>query len=421
MHLKTDNSSLPFFKKDFFRLWFSVLIFAAGQYQEQLSVGYIVYELTNSEIQVIFFYTVRVIPIIIFSNYIGYIADLINRKKLLSIIMFLGSVGLFFFSLLMYLEIYNFSIIMIFVFFSGCIWSGVMITQQSYSYDIVGPKFVSQGTALTKGADRIGGIIAGYFSGKLVSNYFHYPFLLSALYHLCSSILILPNSKIANYSPVRNNKEKPKISEILYILKNNNVLLVLIILTITTEIFGFSHNSIMPILVKDVLRGDADDLGFMMILRQLGGIIGILLIIAFGNTQKKGLWLLYSALGMSFCVFFLGLSNSNLIFIVVLFSLNIFSSSCDSLYQIIAQKSVSNKDRGKALGAWTFALGSGPLGYLIIGLIITAVNTYDFTGLINQYYNAPGPQLALNLNGFILILLVLVTFRYAKKLREFKT
>ena len=48
-------------------------------------------------------------------------------------------------------------------------------------------------------------------AGKLVSNYFHIPFLLSALYHLCSSILILPNSKIANYSPVRNNKEKPKI------------------------------------------------------------------------------------------------------------------------------------------------------------------------------------------------------------------
>ena len=91
------------------------------------------------------------------------------------------------------------------------------------------------------------------------------------------------------------------------------------------------------------------------------------------------------------------------------------------MYQIIAQKSVLNKDRGKALGAWTFALGSGPLGYLIIGLIITAVNTYDFTGLINQYYNAPAPQLALNLNGFILILLVLVTFRYATKLREFKS
>ena len=206
MHLNTDNYSLPFFKKDFFRLWFAVLIFAAGTYQEQVSVGYIVYEITNSEIHVIFMYTVRVIPIIIFSNYIGYIADLINRKKLLSIMMFLGSVGMFLFSLLMYFEIYNYSIIMIFVFYSGCIWSAVMITQQSYSYDIVGPKFVSQGTALTKGADRIGGIIAGYFSGKLVSNYFHIPFLLSALYHLCSSSLILPNSKIANYSPVRNNK-----------------------------------------------------------------------------------------------------------------------------------------------------------------------------------------------------------------------
>tara|TARA_B100000029_G_scaffold488127_1_gene544338 strand:+ start:553 stop:1818 length:1266 start_codon:yes stop_codon:yes gene_type:complete len=421
MHLKTDNHSLPFFKKDFFRLWFAVFIFSAGMYQEQISVGYIIYELTNSEIHVILMYAVRVMPVLFFSNYIGYIADLINRKKLLSIFMFLGSIGMFLFSLLMYFEIYNYPIIMTFVFYSGCIWAAVMITQQSYSYDIVGPKFVSQGTALTKGADRIGGILGGYFSGKLVSNYFHIPFLLSALYHLCSSSLILPNSKIANYSPISKSKEKPQISEILSILKNNNVLLVLIILTIITEIFGFSHNSIMPILVKDVLSGDADDLGFMMIVRQFGGIIGILLIIVLGNIQQKGLWLLVSALGMSFCVFFLGLANNSLIFIVALFSLNVFSSSCDSLYQIIAQKSVLNKDRGKALGAWTFALGSGPLGYLIIGLIITAVNTYDFTGLTNQYHNAPGPQLALNLNGFILILLVLVTFRYAKKLREFKT
>ena len=420
MFVEKKKSFYPFFNKDFFRLWFAVLLFAAGTWQEHVSIGYLIYELTNSELQLTFVFAVRFIPFLIISNYIGYLADIINRKNLLSLIMLVGSVGMFGFASLIYFEIYNYFIILTYVFLSGCIWSSVMLTQQSYSFDIIGPKFAAPGTALTKGADRIGGAIGGYFAGKLVSRFFHLPFLLSGVFQLLASMMILSNSKLSKFSPDSKKSNKPNITEILFILKNNKVLLGIILLTIGTEIFGFSHNGIIPVLVKDVLNGDSDDLGFMMVLRQLGGIAGILSIIIFGHIQRKGLWLLNSALGLAFSVLFLGFANNYYIFIIVIFLLNIFASSCDSLYQIIAQKSVPNSDRGKAMGAWVFALGTGPLGYLIMGLIITFVKSNEISWLPLNLYNSPGPQFALNLNGFILIIIVLIAIYYSQKLKEFK-
>ena len=77
---------------------------------------------------------------------------------------------------------------------------------------------------------------------------------------------------------------------------------------------------------------------------------------------------------------------------------------------------MDNKDRGKAMGAWLFTIGSGPLGYLIIGLLSNFIssNLNDF----NSIYNSVGPQMTINITGFILIIISLISFRYAKKLKE---
>jgi len=158
----------------------------------------------------------------------------------------------------------------------------------------------------------------------------------------------------------------------------------------------------------------------MMVLRQFGGIIGLASIVVFGYIQRKGLWLLNAALGLGLCVLFLGFANNYYIFIIVILFLNIFASSCDSLYQIIAQKSVENHDRGKAMGAWVFALGSGPLGYMLIGFIISIIKANKIPWLLLDIYNSPGPQFALNFNGFILVIITGVAIYYAQKLKMFR-
>ena len=121
-------------------------------------------------------------------------------------------------------------------------------------------------------------------------------------------------------------------------------------------------------------------------------------------------------MGFGISLFLLGFQNHYVYFVLISLFVNVFASSCDSLYQIITQRSVDNKDRGKAMGAWLFTIGSGPLGYLIIGLLSNFIsnNINNFSSM----YNSIGPQMTINITGIILIIISLTFLKYAKELKE---
>jgi hypothetical protein len=47
------------------------------------------------------------------------------------------------------------------------------------------------------------------------------------------------------------------------------------------------------------------------------------------------------------------------------------ASLCDVQSQILVQKAVPNEMRGRAMGTWALALGTGPLGHLLMGALIS--------------------------------------------------
>ena len=73
----------------------------------------------------------------------------------------------------------------------------------------------------------------------------------------------------------------------------------------------------------------------------------------------------------------------------------------DLFSQTLLQKLVPNDLRGRAMGAWTTAVGTAPLGNLEIGALATLL----------------GVTTALSLHGAALILVALVTLATFKKLR----
>ncbi len=72
---KSDQPLFGFLTSDFLRLCLAISIFAAGTWQEHVSIGYIVYELTDSEFLLALAFAVRFLPFLLVSNYIGYISD----------------------------------------------------------------------------------------------------------------------------------------------------------------------------------------------------------------------------------------------------------------------------------------------------------------------------------------------------------
>ena len=116
---KPDQPLLGFLTSDFLRLCLAISLFAAGTWQEHVSIGYIVYELTNSEFLLALAFAVRFIPFLIVSNYIGYISDLMSRRTLLIILMLIGSIALFIMSFLITSDFINYYIILFYIFINN--------------------------------------------------------------------------------------------------------------------------------------------------------------------------------------------------------------------------------------------------------------------------------------------------------------
>jgi hypothetical protein len=93
--------------------------------------------------------------------------------------------------------------------------------------------------------------------------------------------------------------------------------------------------------------------------------------------------------------------NYTTILLAVL-AVSAFASASDVLTQSMMQLSVPDRLRGRAMGAWVFAIGSAPLGHLEMGALAAGV----------------GVGTALGINGAALILIGILTTIVAPGLRR---
>ena len=78
------------------------------------------------------------------------------------------------------------------------------------------------------------------------------------------------------------------------------------------------------------------------------------------------------------------------------------ATAADVLTQSMMQLSVPDRLRGRAMGAWMFAIGSAPLGHLVMGALAASV----------------GVGTALGINGVALVLIGVLTTIAAPGLRK---
>jgi hypothetical protein len=159
--------------------------------------------------------------------------------------------------------------------------------------------------------------------------------------------------------------------------------------TAIAEIFGFSHQVMLPILATEVLHVGAAGLGVLTAFRFLGGTLGVVLFTVLSTVHRQGMLLLVvlGLFGSSEMV--LGYATHFWLAIVCVTFINVMAAITDVLHQTLLQFSVSNEQRGRAMGAWVVGVGTAPLGHLQIG---------SLAGLA-------GAQIALAVNGLALVVL----------------
>ena len=380
--------------RDFRLLWVSTLLQSASMGMIWVVTGWLVFEITDSAFMVGVSSALTMIPFFVLGLVSGAVADRVERRTLLITVTLGGAAVSFVIGAVLIADVASLWHILVLVTVGGCVTAFQMTTRQSLTYDIVGPRLALNGLSLNSVSMQVGSIFGSLLSGVIISAYgAGGQYVLIGAMYLASVLFLLPvgarrEAPIGQRPSVTRN-----LADYVGIMRTNRILVTLMALAALTEIFGFTHMSLLPVIAKDVLGLGPIGLGVMTATRQIGGIAGLLTLSSMGNFRHKGLLMfaIMAAFGASLMALMI---STNLIHYVAMLTL---ATGCamavDTLYMTLMQENVPDEQRGRAMGAWTLSIGVAPAGHLGLGGLAGAV----------------GAPLALFASGSVLVVSSLIT------------
>ena len=366
-------------------------------------IGWLALDATQSSSWVGIAFALYYLPNIIFGIIGGGIADRFPRRGLLQSLDF-GAAGLIIlFSGLFVNQTPQAPLVLALTLVLGSLRAIKNPVRLALAYDFAGRQQATRALSGISVASRIGMLIGAIAIGVLTDRFgVAAALILMALMHTAAAGALTGirsrNQRVAaDNTPLWQN-----LSDYVREFRVNRVLLMLVLVTAGIELFGTSYTSALPELATSRLALRADGLGLMHAAQASGGLlIGLLL---FAVSPQKRRTRIYGI-----CVLLLGISIITLGHVsdipTVLLTLAVVSamiSAWDILTQSMMQSCVPDHLRGRSMGAWTFAIGSSPLGQLEMGFLVTAIGI--------------GP--ALYLNGFGVLLVILLAFTATPVLRK---
>ncbi len=401
----TGNSpwAASFQYHDYRLLWSSTVVQSVGMGMEFVAMGWLVLELTDSPFMVGVASAARMAPFFFLGLVSGAIADRVERRLFLRWVTVAGSAISGVVAVVLFRGIDQVWPIIALSAAMGCVWAFTFTVRQAYTFDIVGPEMALNGLSLTAFSQRLGGVFGALAGGFVIARIGidgQYA-VICATYAATAAVLLMTrdSGKAAIEAP---DSVWRNLVGYVHLLASNRTLLLLMLLAAITEVFGFTHQSLLPVLARDELGIGPEGLGIMGAFRQGGGMIGLLFLANLKDFRHKGMAMFLLAGGFGLGQMAFSLADDITVFIVSLVVVNACASAVDTLYKTLMQSNVSNEERGRAMGSWVLSIGIAPVGHIGIGAMASA-------------FGAPG---ALLVNGSILLGVSMLTALGMPKMRR---
>jgi predicted MFS family arabinose efflux permease len=388
---------------DFRRLWVASAFNHLGMIGEQVILSLLAFHITQSTAWVGAVLALYFLPMLIFGLLSGAIADRLDRRGLLRGMELVIISNLVLFAVALASVSVGLWIILVFTVISGTARAIYQPARLSYAYDIVGGQHIVAGLGLLNLGIRLGQLAGALLAGAAMQRLgTPAALLVLAAAHVVAFASVLRLRSVGLAAGVERVPIGQNLREYMHEIRVNRNLLMLLIVTASVEIFGYSFMTALPELATTQFGMGAEGLGVMHAALATGGILASLLLVGLGGPRRKGL--VYLA-----CIFVFGgslilLAGSG-VFVLALAALLMVAGSAvatNILTQSMFQLSVPDHLRGRAMGVWVLAVGTGPLGHLEMGGLAVSI----------------GLGGALFANGAALIGIGILTAIFAPRLRK---
>ena len=355
-------------------LWTSTLLISGGNWLQQVTLGWLAYELTRSPLQVGIIMGLRTLPLLL-SPLAGVLADRFERRKILLIDQaFLVVLALAFATLLL-LKREEAWHLYVFATLVGFAWAMNNPVRQALVANSVPRSSLMNAVALNSVAFNsmrtIGPAIGGFFIVFLGPGA---NFLLQAALYVLVFVMMVPYRPAyatADHRDARGTSMVRSLREgFSYVAHEPTTLVItLVTLLMTLTMMSFVMNQ-LPVYAAEILgAGEGGVYGLLLMSMGIGGLAGTLLMARFGSFERKGLLVILAVVGSGLAI--LVLSQVSVLWqaMVVLVVQQAFIMVVMTTNNTIIQTITPDEIRGRVIGVYMMEIGMMPLGGVTAGAI----------------------------------------------------
>lgn len=392
---------------DYRYLWTSTLLMSAGQWIQQLTLGWLLYDLTGSSVLLGALNGLRAVPFLFFGPLAGVAADRMDRRWLMLVTQYVLLIATLTIGVLVasgWLEVWH---LFLFTVISGTAWSFSEPVRQSLVPNLVPKTDLMNAIALHSSGFNLMKVVGPSLGGLLIvwfgaaGNFF----VQSAAY-----LGVLITIYLMHVPPTPDEARRSSVSAnlregLLYVV-SNPIVLTLMITALVPRIFAVPYQALMPVFQKDVLKVGPDGLGMMLAAPGAGAVLTTLTLASVAqNIRRKGLLLLGGMIFLGIFLILFSQTTSFWLAILLLVGVGGFQVLFMATANTMLQLAVPDGLRGRVLSIYNLDRGLMPAGALMAGV------TAHFVG-------AP---VTVGIMGLVVIVLALVVAWSVPLLREFET
>jgi predicted MFS family arabinose efflux permease len=157
-------------------------------------------------------------------------------------------------------------------------------------------------------------------------------------------------------------------------VRENSTIKATLYVTVVMNVLLFPYVQMVPVIARDVLHVDAALMGALQAAEGLGALVGAVLIASAVRINYHGRVFVWGSLLalVGLCVF--SLSHWYLLSLPTLLFLGLGTAGFGTMQSTLVMLAAHEEMRGRALGVLSLAIGTGPLGSLLLGAMASTVH-----------------------------------------------
>ncbi len=362
---------------DFRILWFTTALVAGGVWFQQVTLGWLAYDLTRDALHTAGVVGVRTLPLLL-SPLAGVIADRVDRRKLLLVDQVLVTVLVFGFALLLLYDLHQLWHLYVFALLFGLLWAGNNPIRHVLIANTVPREALMNATAMLSMSfnlmrtvgPAVGGVVIAFFGPGI-------NFLIQGFLFLAAA-LVLSRMRMPYYSADRTRAREVSPLQSLkegfarVISDPTTRITVAMTFGLSTTMLALVFNQLPVYSAEILLNEDGTYLGLLLMAMGLGGFLGTTLLALFGTARRKGV-LASIAFALS-SVSVIVLSQVDVLWIAMLALLlqQLFVQVVMTTNMTVVQSLTPDQLRGRVIGVYQMEIGMMPFWGLLAGAISKA-------------------------------------------------